>query len=248
MKANYLVFPMATINITQSYTGTTSHKPHTTGTPSDYPIDCAGADTGRDYFICPCDEIRIERIYGVGAKGTNTVWLTSTSKVLFADGTEDYATFQVTHPNDDDLKKLSKGRKFKRGESIFREGSDGATANHLHISVGKGKIKGNGWEQNTKGKWVLTTTHGTIKPEAAFYRTTYQRVIKTQGLNFPVLEIHGSVTADVLNVRKGPGTDYEKVAKLTKGEKVKIYGFDNNFGKLAEGRWISLDYVKKVRK
>ena len=40
----YFYFPMETMRVTQSYDGTTSHKPHTTGTPKDYPIDIAGID------------------------------------------------------------------------------------------------------------------------------------------------------------------------------------------------------------
>lgn len=195
--ANYLIFPMECLNVTQTYEGLASHKEHTTGSPKDYPADFGGKDTGRDYFLCPCDEIEIKRIYGVGNGGTNTVWLQSTSKVIFANGTEDFCCMQVTHPNDDDLQKLETGQKFKRGAKIFREGSDGATANHLHISVGKGKIVGNGWTLNSLGKWVLTTTNGTLKPEDAFFidKNITTEIRKTLSLNFKTLPENGDANA-----------------------------------------------------
>ncbi len=210
------------MRITQSYMGTTSHKPHTTGSPKDYPIDEGCSDSGREYIYCPCDEMRVKRIYGVGAGGTNTIWLESTSKVLFADGTKDYVTILVTHSNDDDLRKIRVGQKFKRGQPICREGTDGATGNHLHISGGKGKYKCNGWEKNSNGKWVLTTTGGTFKPQHLFYiDTSFTAVKDDKGLIFKDKPVETSkkgyttgnykVTAELLYVRKGAGTFYSKV-------------------------------------
>lgn len=184
---NYLTYPCKTMSITQGYVGNYSHEPHTNGTPKDYPWDEACGTTARSPMYCPCDEMVIKRIYTSGA---NTIWLESTTKVNLADGSYDYVTLLVTHPNDSDIKKLSKGKKFKRGELICHEGTDGnATGNHFHFAVGKGKILGNGWMKNTKGKWVLTTTGGAKKPETMFYidpefTTT---IVKTQGIKFKSL-------------------------------------------------------------
>ena len=50
--ATYLTYPFKTMRITQSYTGTTSHLPHTTGSPKDYPLDEGGKDGGRDPILC----------------------------------------------------------------------------------------------------------------------------------------------------------------------------------------------------
>ena len=58
MSKNYLIFPMKVMGITQTYDGTTSHYVSSHGTPADYPIDIAGADTGRSAFFCPCDEFK----------------------------------------------------------------------------------------------------------------------------------------------------------------------------------------------
>lgn len=181
---NYLIYPCKTMNITQGYNGSYSHSPHISGTPKDYPIDEAGAGSGREYFYCPCDEIKIAHIYGVGNGGTNTIWLESTSEVVMPYGM-DYVTILVMHPNDDDLSKLKIGQKFTRGQPIFREGTDGyATGNHFHISVGTGKY-GYGWTQNTSGAWVMKSTGIQLKPEQAFYiDTSFTNVKSSNNITF----------------------------------------------------------------
>ena len=246
---NYLIFPMKVLRVTQTYTGKTSHLPHTTGTPKDYPIDLGGADSGRDYVYCPCDKMSIVRIYGVGNSGTNTVWATSTDKVVFADGTSDYVTIQFTHMNDDDLKKIKVGQVFKRKDKMFREGKDGATANHIHLSVGKGKITGNGWAKNSNGKWVLTTTGGAIKPEKAFYVDEDFTVIKnTGGLVFKKLpEEKAYITTANLNIRSKPSTASAKVGLYKKGKKIIVTEINKGWGKTDKG-WVSLDYAKEAGK
>lgn len=187
---NYLVYPCKVMGISQSYTGIYSHKTNLTGSPCDYPIDEAGNDTGRTWMFCPCDGMRIARITGVGASNTNTLWLESTSQVVMPLGLN-YITLMVVHPEDDDLSKLKTGQIFKRGEPICREGKDGrASGNHFHFSFGCGKMIGLGWRQNNLGAWVITSTGGPVKPEAACYLdTNLTKVIKTQGIVFPKLPV-----------------------------------------------------------
>lgn len=182
--ANYLIYPTKHMRITQNYNGSVSHKPNSTGYPADYPIDEGCSDTGRDWFYCPCDCMKIMRIYGVGGAGTNTIWLQSTNKVDFADGTKDYATILVTHPDDDDLKKLKVGQKFYRGEKICREGKDDCTGYHFHMSAAKGKFVSPGWGTNSNRAWVLIC--GTpCKPEKLFYvDKNFTTVMNTCGLSF----------------------------------------------------------------
>jgi hypothetical protein len=166
---NYLVYPTKTVRITQGYDGKYSHEKHYLGKPQSFPIDEAAEDTGRSWFLCPCDEIEIKRIYGVGTGGTNTIWLQSTSKVVTPTFT-DYVTIMVIHPNDDDLSKLKVGQKFKRGEQIFREGTDGNVANHFHLSIAQSQFKdlpNNGWVKNDKGAWVMGTNNR--RPEECFF-------------------------------------------------------------------------------
>ena len=55
------------------------------------------------------------------------------------------------------------------------------------------------------------------------------------------------ITATELNVRKGPGTSYEKVTTVKKGEVYTIVQELNKWGKLKSGAgWISLAYTEKV--
>ncbi len=276
MSNNFLIYPLKTMRITQSYTGSVSHLPHTTGYPKDYPIDEGGSDSGRDYLYCPCNSMTIKRIYGVGNGGTNTLWLESDEKVTFADGTKDYFTLLVTHPNDDDLRRLFVGKKFKRKAAICREGNDGATANHFHLSGGKGKYKETGWVKNTKGKWVLTTTKATERPEDLFFiDRTFTKVTDSKSLSFKYLGAAkkyspGSykVKASLLNVRTGPSIKYKKkkfgelttsaqtkILALTGGKKrngyvrgmsFTVYEVKNDFGKTPSG-WVSLKYSEALK-
>lgn len=55
------------------------------------------------------------------------------------------------------------------------------------------------------------------------------------------------VTANVLNVRKGPGTSYSVVGAVKKGTILTIVEEKNGFGKLDSGiGWVSLSYVQKI--
>lgn len=184
---NYLVYPTTVMNISQSYWDSYSHLNHNTASPADYPIDECCEDSGRSWFYCPCDNIEIVRIYGVGTSGTNTIWLTSSAPVKTPVGTF-RVTIMVEHPNDDDLSRLNEGDVFRRGQPIFREGTDGwATGNHFHISVGAGTLgDSGGWVKNGNGAWVIDTTLGALKPEQAFYVNTNftTNIIEDCGIDF----------------------------------------------------------------
>lgn len=173
--------------ITQTYNDSYSHSANVTGNPKDFPIDESCGSDARDYFYCPCDEMVVKRIYGVGNSGTNTIWLESTTKVLLANGTESYVTIMVIHPNDDTLKNIKVGNKFKRKEPMFVEGNDGnATGNHFHISVSASKYVSGGWILNDKGAWVIKGS--SIKPENAFFiDEEFTEIVNTRNLNFKKL-------------------------------------------------------------
>ncbi len=253
MAENYLIYPCRIMRITQSYTGKTSHKPHTTGNPKDYPIDEGCADMGRSYIYCPCDKMKVRRIYGVGTKGTNTLWLESTDKVRFADGTKDYFTMLITHPDDSDLAKIKTGELFSRYEPICREGKDGASAYHFHISAGKGRMTGTGWVKNTKGKWVLTCSGGAFKPEKLFYiDPDFTKVLSGASLKFKTLPEkytagYYRVNTAVLNIRSGAGTHCKKTGALLKGKKIIITEAQGSWGKFGENKWVCLDYCEAIK-
>ena len=53
---------------------------------------------------------------------------------------------------------------------------------------------------------------------------------------------HGMVTATELNIRKGPGTDYDRVGAYVFNTRVAIYARNGKWGQTKDG-WISMDYV-----
>lgn len=269
---NYATYPLKNMRITQNYNGKTSHKPHTQGNYKDYPIDDGGKNTSKEGVYCPCDEIRIVRLYGEGNRGVNTIFFESTSKCSFPDGTEDYLCGLITHANDADLAKLDVGQEIKRGKLICNEGTDGGVGMHTHLSFGKGKLLGNGWRKNSKGKYVLHCTGGAFKPEALlFLDKSFTTVISSNGLKFKSLPKYTTgtyeVTCNLLYVRKNAGTSYAKKTfnqltanaqkqikelnsgkaanGLVKGCVCSVSEVKNNWGKIPSG-WICLDYCEKV--
>ena len=186
-----LTYPTKTMGLTQNY-NMGSHYGASHGSPCSYPIDDGCSDTGRDYFYAPCDLV-VKRIYGVGNKGANTIWLQSTNKVQLANGKESIVTILVTHPEDDDLSKIKVGQKFNQFDKMFREGGDGGGniryGNHFHIEVSTceySKLSNSGWVKNNKNTWVMTPYP--IKPEQAFYvDKKFTNIRKTQGLTFKEL-------------------------------------------------------------
>ena len=53
---------------------------------------------------------------------------------------------------------------------------------------------------------------------------------------------YGVVTATELNIRKGPGTDYDRVGAYKLNARVTIYARNGKWGQTKDG-WISMDYV-----
>ena len=243
MKKNYLIFPMKVMGITQTYDGKTSHYISSHGTPADYPIDIAGKDTGREPFYCPCDEMEVVKIAGdvTGNNHANGAWLVSTSEVDFADGTRDICTIKFVHMNNSDFGRngIYVGRRYKRGELIGHEGTSHASGNHVHMSAGKGGLKGSGWEKNSLGSWVITTTHGTAKPENLFFvDPAFTTVKNARGLKFKELpkeekkvikfgvvsgEVKTKITTDALALRSKAQTQSGKrFFYISKGKTVQV--------------------------
>lgn len=187
----YLKYPTKVMGISQSYKGGFSHLISSTGNPKSYPIDETCGSSARDYFYAPCD-LLIKRIYGVGNRGTNTVWMESKEKVKLANGTESYVTIMVVHPNDDTLKQIKVGQSFKQGDPMFLEGKDGnATGYHFHIEVANCKyseLKSKGWLKNSKNAWVIS--NNAIKPEDAFYvDKSFTKIKNSGGLTFKEIPV-----------------------------------------------------------
>lgn len=224
---NYFIYPMKYMRITQSYNGTTSHKLHWYNSKNykDYPIDDGGRDTGRDGIYCPCDEMIVTEIKGVGNnKVTNTIWLVSTTKVK-TPTFNDIAFMTLTHSNDSDFKNIKVGTKFKRGELIVKEGTNVNVPNHIHMTFGRGSSKG--WVTNSNKKVVIKGD--TKKPEEVCYVDTSFTIIKNAGgikwINKP--EIIGTpvkrdvyldqIKINVSNLRARTSPDGEILGYVSKG-------------------------------
>ena len=182
---NYFTYPMKNMRITQDYDGNTSHKPHWYNVTNykDYPIDDGGLDGGKEGIYCPCDEMIVTAIKGIGNSATNTIWLVSTTKVK-TPTFEDYAFMTLTHSDDIDFKNISLGKKYKRGELIVYEGTDGATANHIHMVFGRGTS--DNWIENNNRKWVMTGD--TKKPEEVCYiDSDFTKIHNTGGIEWKLL-------------------------------------------------------------
>ena len=251
---NYLIYPIKIMNITQTYKNDFSHSRHTVGTPKDYPIDDnCGATGPNGYFYCPCDAMTVKKIYGVGSSSTNVLWLESTTPVITPTFT-DYVTIMIGHIEDAELNKLKIGQTFTRKEPIAIEGKDGfATGEHFHIVVGRGKFKGSGWVKNTNDIWVINTTGGSVKPEDSFFiDNTFTTVKNSAGLNFLDLYIpdieeddYYYTTAESLNIRLGPGTNYNAINTLPKNSRIKVREFINNWARITDKEYVASNYVTK---
>jgi uncharacterized protein YgiM (DUF1202 family) len=58
------------------------------------------------------------------------------------------------------------------------------------------------------------------------------------------------VTAETLNVRTGPGVDFDSVAILYRNELVHVYRTASNqdgstWGEVAPGRWVNVEYIER---
>ena len=242
------------MNITQTYKNDFSHSRHTVGTPKDYPIDDNCGSAGPNgYFYCPSDAMVIKKIYGVGTSSTNVLWLESTTPVITPTFT-DFVTIMIGHIEDSELNKLKVGQVFTRKEPIAIEGKDGyATGEHFHIVVGRGKFQGSGWVKNSNGIWVINTTGGAVKPEDAFFiDNTFTTIKNSAGLNFLDLYIpnieeddYYYTTAESLNIRLGPSTNYNAINTLPKNSRIQVKEFINNWARISDKEYVAGNYVTK---
>ena len=251
---NYLTYPLKVMNITQGYNDNYTHKRHSEGNLKDYPIDDACGSGNNSYFYCPCDEMVVKKVYGVGLRASNTVWLESTTPVITPTFT-DYITIMIVHPEDKDLKNVYVGRKYQRNEVLFPKGADGfATGPHFHITLGRGKMSGSGWAKNNLGLWILKTTGYNIKPEhGMFIDKNFTTIKNTRNIEFLSLndeekeEDNIFYTTANLNIRYGPGANYRFVNLLHKDTQIKIESITNGWAKINDKEYVASAYLTKTK-
>ena len=239
------------MNITQGYNDNYTHLRHQKGNLKDYPIDDACGSGNNSYFYCPCDEMIVKKVYGIGIRASNTIWLESTTPVI-TPTFNDYITLMIVHPEDKYLKNLYIGKRFKKKEILFPKGMDGnVTGPHFHITAARGKFTSGGWQKNNLGLWILKATKENVKPEEAFFIDEKFTTIKNnRNLNF--VKLYDNVdntyyTTANLNIRVGPSTKYKRVNTLLKNTKVDIESINNNWAKLSAKEYISKNFITKTK-
>ena len=188
----YFTFGMKTMRITQSYNGTTSHKPHwyKSTNYSDFPIDIGGADGGQDIYYATVD-MQVTAIRGTKQGYTNTIWLVATENCITPIGDNVKPFIALTHWNDNDpyVTKLKVGSIVKAGEPICMEGKAGAKANHLHLVCGdanKGVV--DNVLLNSNDKWV--SNGFCYHPEKImFINSNFTKIEDTKDIKFEVKAI-----------------------------------------------------------
>lgn len=162
------MYPCKVIRITQ--------KDHEGTHVACWAVDEAGIDGGISNFIMPFDG-KVKKIYTADA---NEVWIESTGKVEYPDGTVDYMTLMFAHDND--VSNLYVGQVIKAGTIFYQEGTKGkATGNHVHFECGKGKFTGSGWYQDASGAWSII--NGKKATDCLWIDDSYN-VIETRGYTF----------------------------------------------------------------
>lgn len=124
-----ILFPVKIMDITQGMDGKVSHR----GTKA---IDCGWVNEENKKLYAPFTGI-VKQIN----HDSNGIWFQSKEKVLFADGTVDYATVKTIHDND--ISDLFVGKEIKQGEYYYKMGNKGnATGIHVHIEISRGHVTG----------------------------------------------------------------------------------------------------------
>ena len=227
-------------NLTQGYENSSSHK----GT---YALDTAGKDGGQDAIYAPFT-CKVTKIYKKKGKAY-TVWLTSTNKVLCANGKEEYLTLMITHP--EDIDKLHVGQIFKQGDIVCHEGATGnATGNHAHLELGIGKC---GWHKNEDGIYTidnpvkledyLMLPNDTVVLNDTYKGKKYAFKKENEISNHITPTYTIKYVTTNLNERNGAGTQYTIVNVLFKKTAVKVYEVLNGWARIETGMFVYDKYL-----
>lgn len=93
---------------------------------------------------------------------------------------------------------------------------------------------------NNPGGSTTTPNTGTVTPNTG-------TVTPNTGTNTPSANSTLTITGNTLNIRSGPGTNYEVVGSLAKGDKVTRLGTEGEWYRIQHGNvtgYISVDYAQ----
>lgn len=163
-----------------------------------YAIDLSG-----DYTLFAPFDCKVTKLYA--EKGHSyEVWLTSTHKVLCANGVYDYLTMSITHPYD--ICKLKLGQEFKQFQSLkisTTKMTGVNNGNHAHIELSLGKKAG--WDANIIKKHKQYVNVNKVKPEEYLFITEDTKIVKeTYRLKKYHFKKESEMTYKVYNVPSEP--------------------------------------------
>lgn len=160
-----VLYPAEDMNITQGYYDTYSHQKQNA-------LDITTAQGGV-YAPFTGSIVRIDR----GYSRYNTVWLESSDKVVYADGTVDYMTVVFMHDNN--VSNLFVGQVVSQGEYFYDAGvAGGATGPHVHLAFIRGKYKST----------MSLTGSGDVYPEDAMFVPKDTEIRTTYSLDWIILD------------------------------------------------------------
>lgn len=211
-------FPLKTINLTQGYGLLSSTHKHS------YALDLGGVQKLFAPFDC-----KVTKLY-VKAGHSYEVWLTSTKKVLCANGYYGRMTISITHPKK--IEKLKLGQEFKQFDDLkidTAEMTGVSTGPHAHIELSKGTEAG--WDSYIAQKYGDYVNINRVKPEEYLFVVS-DGVIKNTKYklkNYSFIK-EKDITYEVYRVPSEPlyirDSSNKIIGKLYNGDEV--LKFDNN--------------------
>lgn len=186
------VVPTKYIWISQGYGALSGSHKH------GFQLDFAGDYTLFAPFDCKVTKLYVEKGHSY------EVWLTSTHKVLCANGVYDYLTMSITHPYD--ICKLKLGQTFKQFESLkisTTKMTGVNNGNHAHIELSLGKTAG--WDKNVAKKYNDYVNVNRVKPEEYLFITEDTKIVReTYKLKKYHFKKESEMTYKVVNVIDPP--------------------------------------------
>lgn len=79
-------------------------------------------------------------------------------------------------------------------------------------------------------------------PGPAFPMKRFTKLISDRNVDSPMYE----VTASHLNVRSGPGTNFDVIGSIKDGDVVNIYAIHGDWGKIDQNGWVHMDYLRRI--